>query len=219
MDYAFLEQVSLNFLFFNRYQFSFRMSSAPKAEPIPQPPQTRKRGILPPPDPANVTTEPLSKPHSKGNTGRSTPSQKPQNENRPPQLTNDQASTGSSDIPSRKRKNDEQSKVHPYILKFDRQEAKLKEILENMYTLALNDLLVCNRDSGVNDYDMSLQFATRLDALSKSLIVLSNECTTKATEVREKIESAKDRKDHLQECFYVGDVLKPSQMCAKLKKT
>ena len=91
--------------------------------------------------------------------------------------------------------------------------------MDSLFELANNDLLVCDWDTGKNNYDMNLQFADRLENISKTLAIFSKDCSTKATEVRDKVDTAKDGKDHLQDCFYVGDILQLSQMCKKLKKT
>ena len=43
---------------------------------------------------------------------------------------------------------------HPYSQKIDAKMDKLTTLLDGIYELADNDLIVAERESGVNDYDM-----------------------------------------------------------------
>ena len=52
--------------------------------------------------------------------------------------------------------------------------------MSDIYALANNDLIVCDFDTGLNDYSKNVKFADDLDKISKELIVLSKECADKA---------------------------------------
>ena len=65
---------------------------------------------------------------------------------------------------------------------------KLYMLIDGIYELADNDLIVAERESGVNVYDMQYNFANKLEEVAKKLIKLSNDCTKNASKIREKVE-------------------------------
>ena len=71
--------------------------------------------------------------------------------------------------------------------------------------------MVCDRDSGLNDYTKNKQFADVLDDLSKQLIVLSKTCTDCAAKLHEKISYAEDQKQSLQDIVFFQEVVKESE--------
>ena len=84
--------------------------------------------------------------------------------------------------------------IHPYILKFETRESKLHVMMNKLFDLADTDMLLCDRDSGVNDYSLNKKLADKLDNVGKYIVGLSKRCTDKANEIREKIARAKDKK-------------------------
>ena len=84
-------------------------------------------------------------------------------------------------------------------------------LLDSIYELADNDLIVAECESGVNDYDMQFNFANKPEEVAKKLIKLSNDCTKNASEIREKVEHYQENKHQLQDTYYVAEVLKESQ--------
>ena len=107
--------------------------------------------------------------------------------------------------------------IHPYILKFETHQEKLSVMLNKMFELAATDLLVCDHDSGLNDFDMNLQFADKLDNVGKLLVGLSKRRSDEATKIRDKVDQAKDRKANLQDVVCIGEVLKFEDKCEKAK--
>ena len=75
--------------------------------------------------------------------------------------------------------------THPYTAKLELAKSKLLKVMGTIFSLANNDLIVCDFDTGLNDYSKNLKFAEDLDSLSKELIVLSKDCTEKANTIRE----------------------------------
>ena len=63
--------------------------------------------------------------------------------------------------------------VHPYILKFETRESKLHVMMNKLFDLANTDMLLCDRDSGVNDYSLNKKLADKLDNVGKYLVGLS----------------------------------------------
>ena len=114
-----------------------------------------------------------------------------------------------------KRKRHEISElIHPYILKFDSRQEKILKMLNRLYELADNDLVICDRRTGLNDYTMNKKFADKLDNLAKFLLSMSTKCCQKATDLRNKISAAEDKKhQENEEIFYIEEVLKATDKC------
>ena len=174
-----------------------RSSSTPRSDPIKSTAPKNGHGTQPKPMTEQDPTHQLLQP---------TPS------------TSKETGTTNNDKSKRKRKHDERDKpIHPYILKFNAYERKLQKLLGRMFDIANNDLLISNRDSGINDFDMNYQFADRLEQTSKLMVDMSKNCSQKAKLIREKVENAQDTKLHSQDAYYVGTVLKPSEFCDELR--
>ena len=89
---------------------------------------------------------------------------------------------------SGKRKcHEKQDLVHPYILKFDARQEKIVRMLNRLYELADNDMVICDCCTGLNNYSMNKKFADKLDNLAKVLVTLSTKCCEKATALWNKI--------------------------------
>ena len=82
---------------------------------------------------------------------------------------------------------------------------KLREHLNKIYDLANNDLMIVDRDTGANVYDMNYEFATKLDDIAKDLIGLSEQCSQKAEDVRVRVDAAKDKKMDMQEMLVITE--------------
>ena len=125
------------------------------------------------------------------------------------------SSTGTKPKRMNKRKRrDIEELVHPYIMKFDARQEKLLNMLKKMYELADNDLVICDRRTGLNDYTMNKKFADKLDTLAKVLVTMSNQCCQKATELRTKISESEDKKRlENEDIFYIEEVLKETEKC------
>ena len=102
---------------------------------------------------------------------------------------------------------------HPYTSRMDAEIEKLHGILDQMYSLASNDLLVVDRDSGINVYDMNYKFADKLDSIGKVLITMQKKCNDEANNIRSKVDSARDRKLELQDRTFIEDV--PRKGCPR----
>ena len=87
-------------------------------------------------------------------------------------------------------------------------------MLNRLYEIADNDMVICDRCTGLNDYSMNKKFADKLDNLAKLLVTLSTKCCEKATALRNKISEAEDKK-HVanQKIFYTEQVMKESDKC------
>ena len=91
-----------------------------------------------------------------------------------------------------------------------------------MYDLANNDLVICDRQTRLSNFDIKLKFADKLENLAKALVAMSSKCCEHATEIRWKISEAEDRKCIAnQEIFLLGEVTEESEKCAFIqnKKT
>ena len=66
--------------------------------------------------------------------------------------------------------------------------------MDCIFKLADNDLIVCDFDTGLNDYTKNLAFADYLEEVSKELTVLSKDCSDRAARIRECIAQAKEDK-------------------------
>ena len=87
-------------------------------------------------------------------------------------------------------------------------------MLNRLYKLADNDMVICNQRTGLNDYSMNKKFADKLDNLAKVLLTMSTKCCEKATALQNKISEAEDKKCVAnQEIFYIEQVMKESDKC------
>ena len=104
------------------------------------------------------------------------------------------------------------------MLKYDASETKLHGLLNKLFDLASNDLILTDRDSGLNDYEPTLKFADRLDSLSEVLIGLSKDCVEKATAIRTTVEGLKEKKINMQEVLEIGTVTNLADACPLIKE-
>ena len=77
--------------------------------------------------------------------------------------------------------------------------------------MADTDMIVCDAESGLNDYSKNLKFADELDHISKHLVGLSQECCEKANAIRQKVADAKEDKCLIQDIVHLHDVVKESE--------
>ena len=106
---------------------------------------------------------------------------------------------------------------HPYALKLEAKKSKLLKVMADIFALANNDLIVCDFDTGLNDYSKNLKFADDLDNISKELIVLSKECSDKAVIIRDRIDQAKEDKRLIQDVVFDAEILKESEKCEEIR--
>ena len=120
-------------------------------------------------------------------------------------------STGSSKRNTRKG----EDLIHLYILKFESRQQKLLKILDKMYAIADNDLVICDHQTGLNDYTMNKKFADKLDNLAKLQVTTSGKCCEKAMQLWLKISEAEDKKclDN-QEIFFIEEIIKEGDKSA-----
>ena len=78
--------------------------------------------------------------------------------------------------------------------------------------------MLVNRDSGINNYDLQYKFVDKLEEVGNILTKLTNDCSTKAAEIRDKIQFYQDSKHQFQDAYFVGEVVKTSQKDPKAKK-
>ena len=109
-------------------------------------------------------------------------------------------------VAPRKRKHAELE--HPYSQKMDAKLDKIETLLNGLYDIAQNDMIVANRDTGINDYDMQYKFASKLEVLAKKFILLSKDLSDQAIKVRDNIQQYQDQKNALQECYFVQEIMK-----------
>ena len=107
---------------------------------------------------------------------------------------------------------------HPYVVKLNIQLSKLNCLLNKIYDLADNDLLMSNAKTGLNDYTISEKFVKKLEKTSKLVISMANRLTEKAAEIQEKIDNARDRKLIAGGVIFVEEVTNPKDKCPEMKK-
>ena len=107
---------------------------------------------------------------------------------------------------------------HPYIQKIDAKLDKLHTLINGIFQLADNNLIIAGRDTGINNYDMQFKFAEKLDNIGADLKQLIKDCSDKATEVRSKIFQFQDHKHSLQDSYFVEEITKASQKVQEYQK-
>ena len=155
----------------------------------------------PVPKPKNPVTSKLDSPKNTGNAGsvsrsKPTPPPVPQPQPVPSTSTANESSTG---VNRRKRTRDQVTDVeHPFVARLQNKESQLHKLMNDIFHLADNDLLLSDKDSGENDYTMTLKFADKLDFISEILNGLSRQCTDRANKIRDNVDAARDTKIHMQ---------------------
>ena len=107
---------------------------------------------------------------------------------------------------------------HPYVVKLNIQLSKLNCLLNKIYDLADNDLLMSNAKTGLNDYSISEKFMKKLEKTSKLVISMANHLTEKAAEIQEKIDNARDRKLIAGGVIFVEEVTNLKDKCPETRK-
>ena len=108
--------------------------------------------------------------------------------------------------------------VHPYSQKIDAKLEKLKGLVNGIMDLADNNLMLADRDTGINNFDLQHKFADKLEEVGKHLTQLTKDCSLKAAQIREKIEFYQDSKLQFQDSYFVGEVVKTSEKDPTAKK-
>ena len=120
----------------------------------------------------------------------------------------------------RKRLRDAQHSVyleHPYKVRLDIQKSKLMRVMNKIFEIADNDLIVCDFDTGLNDYSKNLSFANELETIAKELTVLSKDCADKAVRIRDRIDQAKEDKRLIQDVVFQQEIVKDSEKCDEIR--
>ena len=124
------------------------------SEQRPKTPQRRR--ILPPPQPRNEQPRAST---SAGNSSAGTSD--PQRSDRE-----------SLSAETRRRVREEQNSAyleHPYMVKFNNKKSKVMQLMEQLFELGDSDLIVCDMETGLNDFSKNLKFADSLEDLSKCM--------------------------------------------------
>ena len=100
---------------------------------------------------------------------------------------------------------------HPYVIKMEVKLSKMRQIMNSMFDLADTNLVLTDAKSGVNDFSLSHQFADKLDSLSKEVVNMGNILSEKASDVRDKVQNAQDRKRKLQDIQEICEVTDPGK--------
>ena len=87
-----------------------------------------------------------------------------------------------------------------------------------MFELVNTDMLLCDPDSGVNNYSLNKKLADKLENVDKFLVGLSKRCMERANEIHDKIAAAEDKKINMQDIICTGKVLKPLEKCDFVKE-
>ena len=103
--------------------------------------------------------------------------------------------------------------LHPYVDMVDKAYLNIKAQCEKILLLSDNDMVLCNRRTGVNDYEPNLEFAVKLEYLAKKLIEVSNKCSFNAQKLRDIVQVAKDKKNDLQDIVFMTEVTDVSKKC------
>ena len=120
----------------------------------------------------------------------------------PPKTLTPSTSNGTTSRPVKKHKctGDQILEAeHPYIAQLERKESLLHKVMNDIFYLADNDLLLTDKDSGENDYSMTLKFAHKLDYIAEILTGLSSNCTEHAKRIHDTVDDARDQKVQMQE--------------------
>ena len=92
--------------------------------------------------------------------------------------------------------------------------------MEELYELGDSDLIVCDMETGLNNYTKNLKFADELEDLAKCLIVLSGNCNKKANKIWDRVDTAKEDKRLIQDIVELREVknLAEKDLHASLKE-
>ena len=96
---------------------------------------------------------------------------------------------------------------------------KIETLLGGLLDLAKTNMIVANRDTGVNDYDMQYQFSTKLENVSKKFTQLAKDLSDEAVTVRANIQQYQDNKHALQDIYFVQEVMKESAKVDEARKS
>ena len=166
--------------------------SGSKPTPPPVPPKP-KNAVTPKPDNSKNIPKPGSVSGSKPTPPPVPP--KPKNAVTPKPLKN-------TPVPKPKKRKCTRDQVtdleHPFVARLQNKESQLHKLMNEIFHLADNDLLLSDKDSGENDYTMTLKFADKLDFISEILNGLSRQCTDRANNIRHNVDAARDTKIHMQ---------------------
>ena len=99
---------------------------------------------------------------------------------------------------------------HPFMYCLECKESMLHKLMNEIFHIADNDLLLSDKDSGENDYSMMLKFADKLDFFCEVLVGLSKRCTEHAQDIQDKVAATRDRKVYMQDIILDMDIEQPT---------
>ena len=122
--------------------------------------------------------------------------------------------------PIRKKRRSKHCKehIHPFSLKLNSKLSELNVLLNKIYDLAHNDLLMTNAETGLNDYTMSEKFVKKLQDTSKIVVGLANRLSEEAVKLQDRIDDAHDRKRTADGILSIDEVTDPKKKCPQTKK-
>ena len=95
---------------------------------------------------------------------------------------------------------------------------KIEKIMQRIYELADNDLLVTDAKTGLNDFTMNEHYVQKLENLSKKVYKLGDEISKKAASLQEKIDAAVDQKQSMQDVSFIEEVTDWSEKCDEAQR-
>ena len=96
--------------------------------------------------------------------------------------------------------------------------AQLKVLLDKIFNLANNDLLLSNAEIRLNDYSMSEHFVKKLQDTSKVVSDVADHLSKQAVELQDKIDSAHNHKCIASGIISVEEVTDPKEKCPEACK-
>ena len=114
------------------------------------------------------------------------------------------AAKPSTSQPSASARQEPSDPVHPYIDKTRKYVDHISRYLKNIVNLSDNDMILCNRKTGANNYKPNLDYADTLDCVAKNLLDFSTKISQNAQKIRDKVDNCQNVKDHMQDLFVIG---------------
>ena len=121
-------------------------------------------------------------------------------------------------LPPKKVKRNHPSVLHPYSIKINTKLSKLDAVLNLIYELADDNLLVSNAETGLTDFSINERFAKKLEEASKCVAGLVNSLSEKAVLVTQKLDEAQEWKINMQDVLFVKEITNYKQKCPETRK-
>ena len=95
---------------------------------------------------------------------------------------------------------------------------QLNTLLNKIYALADNNLLVSNAETGLNDYSISEKYSKKLESASKLVASFANRLSEQAAVIMDKVDKAHDMKRNKQDVLFAEEVTNPKLKCPETRK-